>query len=228
MNQPETFKNRIKKLRLAGGFTQKVFAERMFISRGYLNGLETGREQPTERMVQQVDMMEKMGASGVYPVDTERAPMVLRESAAPNLSRLIKSNGRIVPPTEGLRMIPVLSWAHAGQAVAYEQIAEHEREQITCASTDPQAFAVIVEGDSMLPDFKTGDRIIVAPSRAPSSGKPVVVKLADDGILIRLFHRLNSRTIRLTSLNPDRYPATDLKAGEYHWVWPVEEQIRKY
>lgn len=126
-----------------------------------------------------------------------------------------------------LRFVPVISWTHAGEAVAYEQIPQHEQERVSTMSTDPRAFAIIVEGESMLPDFKPGDRVIVAPSREPRNGKPCVIKLMDDGVLLRVFHRVNSTTVRLTSLRPDIYPSTELKLGEYRWCWPVEELNRR-
>ncbi len=151
-----------------------------------------------------------------------------RPEPGPTARVLPRPDGRIIPVTEQLRAIRVVSWAHAGEAGTYEQIPEHEQEQIVTASSDPKAFAVTVEGESMTPDYKPGDRVVVAPSRVPRNGRPVVVKLADDGILLRLFHRVNPRTIRLTSLNPDIYPPTDLREGEYRWCWPVEEQIRRH
>ncbi len=196
-------------------WTQEQLAARLLISRNYLSLVESGKKQGSVKLLTALHRLR-------LEVEKDES---LAEAQAP--SGKPAPNGRIVPATEGLRTIPVLSWAHAGEAVAYEQIAEHEREKVFTASTDPKAFAVIVEGESMLPDYKAGDRVIVAPSRTPRNGRPVVIKLADDGVLIRLFHRINPRTIRLTSLNPEIYPPTDLLEGQYHWCWPVEELIRK-
>ena len=128
---------------------------------------------------------------------------------------------------EPVRYVPVVSWTHAGEAVAYEQIPLHDQERVATMCTDPRAFAITVEGESMLPDFKTGARVIVAPSRDSRNGKPCVTKLADDGVILRLFHRVNAGTIRLSSLRPEIYPGLDLKPGEFRWCWPVEELNRK-
>jgi transcriptional regulator with XRE-family HTH domain len=57
------FPTRIKALRLEAKLTQAQFAEKMFLSRGLLNGLETGRETPSKWIVQQVDILERAGVA---------------------------------------------------------------------------------------------------------------------------------------------------------------------
>ncbi|MBI5768744.1 MAG: hypothetical protein HZA93_13180 [Verrucomicrobia bacterium] len=133
----------------------------------------------------------------------------------------------VVVETTPVRYVPLVSWAHAGAAVSYEEIPRDERERVATMCTDPRALAVTIEGESMLPDFKPGDRLIVAPSRDPRNGHPVVAKLSDDGIVVRLYHRLNARTVRLSSLRPEIYPSIDYAATDLQWCWPVEELNRK-
>lgn len=43
-----------------------------------------------------------------------------------------------------------------------------------------RAFALQIQGDSMLPDFKPGDRVVIDPKVAPLPGDFVVAK-TDDG-----------------------------------------------
>ncbi len=200
-------------------------AKRLFCSRNYLAQVETGAKEPSQRLVQFLESL----AAAVLPENTNQPPAIVAEAPAPYHAGLLpKSNARIAPPPPNLRQIPVLSWAHAGEAGTYEQIAEHEQEQIFYDGNDPRAFVVIIEGESMLPKFVPGDRAIIAPSREPVSGNYVVIKLANDGILIRLFHRVDSKTIRLISLNPDRYPDTILKNYQYRWCWPVQYSISRH
>jgi len=195
---------------------------RLGVSREWISKIENGREAMGELI--QIKL---------HKIELEIADGGTAESEATSRGTSVgegrpKSNGRIIPVTEQLRTISVISWAHAGEAGTYEQIPDDEQDKIVTASSDPKAFAVTVEGESMIPGYMPGDRVVVAPSRPPRNGRPVVVKLADDGILLRLFHRLNAHTIRLTSLNPEIYPPTDLTDGQYRWCWPVEEQIRKH
>ncbi|MFJ3048568.1 S24 family peptidase [Herbaspirillum chlorophenolicum] len=68
------------------------------------------------------------------------------------------------------------------------------------ASTDPNAFIVPVEGDSMYPKFSSGNYALVEPNTEPELEDDVLVKLGDGRIMIK---RLISRrdTIRLASYN---------------------------
>lgn len=159
--------------------------------------------------------------------ELERVQLQHKDVTPDDLARLREGGSVAIPIGEPVRYVPVVSWAHAGEAVAYEQIPLHDQDRVVTMSTDPRAFAITVEGESMLPDFKPGDRVIVAPSREPRSGKPCITKLADDGVILRLFHRLGGGAIRLSSLRPEIYPGMDLKPGEYRWCWPVEELNRK-
>lgn len=79
----------------------------------------------------------------------------------------------------------------------------------------------------MLPDFKPGNRLILAPSRQPKSGNPVIAKLTDDGIVLRIFHKISPVMVRFSSLRPEIYPSMDYPREELQWVWPVEELSRR-
>jgi len=136
----------------------------------------------------------------------------------------VKGGGVVM---ELVRRVPLVSWTHAGAAANYEELPLDWQEQVATTSTDPHAIALTIEGDSMLPDFKQGDRVILAPSREPRNGRAVVAKLNDDGVVLRIFHRLPDGRIRLTSLRPEIYPTYDYDAVQFQWIWPVEELNRK-
>jgi phage repressor protein C with HTH and peptisase S24 domain len=70
---------------------------------------------------------------------------------------------------------------------------------------DPNAYALEISGDSMLPLYREGDKIIVSPSANVRRGDRVVVKTRDGEILAKLLSRQTAEVIELTSLNPD-YP----------------------
>lgn len=187
------------------------------VSREWISKIERGHEPMSELL-----RIKLAGIERVHGFTSREQRFTPSDPQAPQPARDVNLKVEQI-----VRYVPVVSWAHAGEAVAYEQIPLHDQEQVATMSTDPRAFAINVEGESMLPDFKPGDRVIVAPSREPRNGKPCVIKLADDGVLLRLFHRLGPNAIRLSSLRPEIYPSTDLKLGEYRWCWPVEELNRK-
>ena len=125
-----------------------------------------------------------------------------------------------------VREVRVISWTHAGQAAAYEELPTDWQTKVATTSTDPRAFAVTVEGDSMEPKFFTGDRVICEPSREPVNGKIVVAKLKKDGVVLRVFHRISSSKIKLNSLRPEIYSPMEISPSELDWIYPVRELIR--
>jgi len=65
---------KIKKLRLARGYTQRVFAQELAISAGYLSQLEMGLRKPSRELVRK--MADVFGASLDYLLRDEPAPSV--------------------------------------------------------------------------------------------------------------------------------------------------------
>jgi phage repressor protein C with HTH and peptisase S24 domain len=126
-----------------------------------------------------------------------------------------------------IRRISVLSWTHASETLAHGPVVGTGAAQLVTVCADSRAFAVEIEGDAMLPDFKPGDRVIVTPAAEPRPGGPVLAGLKPGGLLLRLFHRLDPHTIRLSSLRPEIYPSLDTAMGGLRWLWPVEELRRR-
>jgi transcriptional regulator with XRE-family HTH domain len=66
--------DKIKKLRLARGYTQSAFAQELGISAGYLSQLEMGLRKPSRELVRK--MADTFGASLDYLLRDEEAPRV--------------------------------------------------------------------------------------------------------------------------------------------------------
>jgi len=124
-----------------------------------------------------------------------------------------------------LRRVPVLSWAHAGEAASYEELPQSWQESVPSMCADPKAFGLTVEGDSMQPNYQAGDVVIVMPSVPPRNGCLVVAKLKTDGIVFRRFHVAPGDTIRLTAYNPI-YPPFEGKEENFHWIYPVHSTVK--
>ena len=120
---------------------------------------------------------------------------------------------------EKSRQIPVIGWAHAGEAASYEEIAPSWVDKVPTECRDDKAFAVRLEGDSMERDFKDGDILVVMPQAEPYSGCFVVARFKDDGVVFRRLETAGKR-ILLVPLN-ERYEVTSHEEDEFAWIYPV-------
>lgn len=140
----------------------------------------------------------------------------------PSLNEVADAYSVIFP-----REVGVVSWSHAGQAASYEEIPKDWREKIATTSRDRRAFGVVVEGDCMEPKYLAGDILIVEPSSEPRNGKPVVAKLVDDAVQVRIYTRMPGGNIRMASMRPEIYPTIEYTAADFHWIFPVHSMVRK-
>jgi SOS-response transcriptional repressor LexA len=124
-------------------------------------------------------------------------------------------------PSSDIREVPIVSWAQAGDLVAYTDLdaAWHEFTATTCR--DENGFAVIISGDSMEPKYSAGDIAIVMPNVEPRNGCLVVCKLKNEGVFFKLFHQSSDgRKFRLSSYNPV-YPVMECRRDDFVWIYPV-------
>lgn len=80
-----------------------------------------------------------------------------------------------------------------------------------------RAFALEVQGDSMLPLYRDGDVLIVAPTAGIRKGDRVVVRLNSGEVLAKELRRRTARTVELASLNPDHEDRT-VPFAEVAWM----------
>ena len=70
------------------------------------------------------------------------------------------------------------------------------------------AFALKIKGDSMEPEFKEGDTIIIDPMVAPHPGEFVIAKNGDHEATFKKYRLKANGSFELVPLNPD-YPTID-------------------
>lgn len=123
------------------------------------------------------------------------------------------------------RMVPVIGWAHAGDAGGYEEIPPSWQNRVPTDCSDPKAFGVSLEGDSMEPKFSDGDILIVQPTTEAHSGCFVVARFIDDSVIFRRLEMRRGKII-LVPLNP-QYMASEHTPEEFSWIYPVWARITK-
>ena len=204
----------LRKMRKALRLTQLELASLLGIHRTYLVLIEKGKKIPSPRLQRFIDEF-------IYKAEKEsenRNPMTLNK-AFPGLS--------ITPPPLGARRVPIVSWAAAGAAKDFQDLATQIDEYVDTSSRDPNAFAVFIEGDSMECKFYAGDRIIFAPNLEPRNGDAVIAKLTDGRVLFKWFHRTGpeGKRIRLSSENQN-YAPLEFSQEELIFVYPAWEVKR--
>ena len=116
--------------------------------------------------------------------------------------------------TRGLRQVPRISFVQAGpwrEAVDPYAPGAAEDYLLTDLELGPHAFALTIHGDSMTPEFREGDTIIIDPSVKPAPGDFVVAKNDQEEATFKKYRPrgVNERgelVIELVPLNDD-YPS---------------------
>ncbi len=132
---------------------------------------------------------------------------------------------QIMQIPNGHRTIRVRGWAHAGEALAYEELPEHWQCEIVTDCRDPQAFAVKLEGDSMAESYHEGDQLVLMPGTEPHSGCFAVCRFKDGSFVFRRIELLGESV----SLVPEnkRYNPTTHHRSEFDWIYPIWESRRQ-
>ncbi|WP_274427209.1 S24 family peptidase [Chelativorans sp. YIM 93263] len=87
------------------------------------------------------------------------------------------------------------------------------------------AYALQVQGDSMLPLYRDGDVLVVDPAAKVRRGDRVVVRTMDGEVMAKVLERQTTRKIELLSLNPE-HPNRTFTQDEVDWmariVWATQ------
>ncbi|MCE5279654.1 MAG: S24 family peptidase [Planctomycetaceae bacterium] len=87
------------------------------------------------------------------------------------------------------------------------------------------AFAVRIDGDSMSPDIRHGDLVVLSPSQPAADGKAAVVQLDGQiGVTCKLYRR-SGPSVHLIPIN-ERVPHTVVAAEAVQWALRVLALVR--
>jgi phage repressor protein C with HTH and peptisase S24 domain len=125
-----------------------------------------------------------------------------------------------------VRPVPLIGLAQAGQAGYFDDagfpVGSGWEEVAFPDCSDEHAYALEITGDSMLPVYRDGDRILVSPSGNLRRGDRVAVKTRAGEVIAKQLGRLTAQQIELRSFNPayaDRsFPLSEI-AFVHRIVW---------
>lgn len=103
--------------------------------------------------------------------------------------------------------VPLLGLAQAGAGGFFDDAGLPTGEGWDAVDF-PQAdgesvYALEVSGDSMMPLYRDGDRIIVSPVSSVRRGDRVVVRTLEGEVMAKVLARQTAKSIELASLNPE-------------------------
>jgi phage repressor protein C with HTH and peptisase S24 domain len=134
------------------------------------------------------------------------------------------SGARAMP--EGARMrgrtrIPLIGLAQAGSEGffddgGYPAGAGWDEVELP-ATADANAYALSINGDSMEPVYRAGDRVIISPAAPVRVGDRVVARTRDGAVMAKELARRTTGRIELASLNPE-FPELRFAAEDVLWM----------
>jgi len=119
--------------------------------------------------------------------------------------------------------IPVIDYIQAGNWTDIQDLGASVDYIGTDMELSDKAFAVIIEGDSMKPDFTPGDKVIIDPQVQPVPGDYVIAKLAhEDKATFKKYRprgkdKDGKEIIELVPLNED-HPSLTINASNPGYI----------
>lgn len=190
----------VEALRKRNGWTMEDLSVRSGVEVGTINALE---KRDSKRSQYATALARAFGLS-VEELESGAAapPPALHEPS--NVSTALL----------GSRRIPLISYVQAGhmsEAIDPYQVGDAADWLLTDLELSANAFALRIKGDSMLPDFREGDTVVIDPAVEPIPGDYVVAKNGENEATFKKYRPrgVNERgdtVFELVPLNED-YPS---------------------
>ena len=201
----DTFANRLKKALDYNNMRPIDLANKTKISKAqicnYLKGTYKAKQDKLYIIAKALDVSEAwlMG----YDVDMDREWFPDNKE---DLTNITIDNARYIETTTKTVRIPILGKVPAGVPIeAIEDIIGYEEIPASMLRDGNNYFSLKIDGDSMYPDYKTGDIIIIRQQSDCNSGDDCVVMVnGDDATFKRVVKQ--EKSIILKPLNNEYEP----------------------
>lgn len=120
-----------------------------------------------------------------------------------------------------LATVPLLGLAQAGSGGFFDSAgfpAGQGWDEVRLPSpSETGIYALEVQGNSMEPLYREGDRIVVSPTEQVRRGDRVVVKTRDGEVMAKILARQTAKQIELHSINPAYEPRL-IDMADVEWI----------
>jgi repressor LexA len=206
----------IRNLRLRRGLSQFDLASSADINNSYLSRIENGERRPSPKILKKYSEIlqypydELVVASGILSEDfvkstTHMPPQIKTEETTSALQQLIQvvqgTPAQPVSTEQPRRGVPVYDSVPAGVLTDANVVEAYgDMEQIVLSEEelnfDPRAFALVVQGDSMIEaGILDGDVLIVSPNTPVGQGEIGVVLVNKRSTSVKMIYTEENRVI---------------------------------
>ncbi|MEO8883149.1 MAG: helix-turn-helix transcriptional regulator [Devosia sp.] len=150
---------------------------------------------------------------------TESIAKIL-EATGENFDAFVTATGaylQMMPPD---RTVPLLGLAQAGAGGFFDSAgfpAGEGWDEVRLPMGEDGTYALEVHGDSMLPLYREGDKVIVSASEQVRRGDRVAVCTKSGEVMVKVLDRQTLNKLELSSVNPE-FPPRVLDMKDVEWV----------
>ena len=236
--EKNAFAMRVAALREKMGVTRPKLAQRLGVSRQYVTKIENGAHAslPVIKLIEKLEAEIQNAAAGTAAAPLpapSKAPLPAPAPTATETASTPPAFSIPAAPSLGIPRItalPVLTIPAARDLTVPAQAAFAAHEHFAFSVSDPDAFAMRLAGDAMLPQHHDGELAVLYPNSVPHTGNRVIARLSDGlggDVLFRIYSTADhGHSIVLSSLNP-LYPPVTLSPEEIVWIYPVATTVRQ-
>lgn len=150
---------------------------------------------------------------------TESIAKVL-EATGESFDSFVAATGAYLQMPSVPRSVPLLGLAQAGAGGFFDSAGfptGPSWDAVNLPVDDETTFALEVHGDSMLPLYREGDKVIVSTTESVRRGDRVAVYTKTGEVMVKILARQTLHRLELASVNPE-YPPRELDMAEVEWV----------
>lgn len=117
--------------------------------------------------------------------------------------------------------VPLLGLAQAGAGGFFDSsgfpVGQGWDEVRLPNAEDNGTYALEVSGQSMVPLYREGDRVVVSPTEQVRRNDRVAVCTKSGEVMVKILYRQTAKTIELHSVNPD-FPPRVIEIADVEWI----------
>lgn len=205
----------VRKYRERAGWKLETLSFKSGVEVGTINALEN-RDSSRSKFAPQLAKafgltVEQLLDEGVdYEIGTKQIATGEGEMLPPTGSR-VEANVEAGPSVKAAREIPVIGEVKGGDDGYLTELdypVGHGEGVVDYPTSDPNAYALRVRGDSMHPRYRAGEFVVVEPGVEPLPGDDVVVALHDGRKLLKELNWARDGEVQLLSINNHFGPLT--------------------